>query len=145
MNITATYTLIDSIDGVSILTLKAPTGKYIGNAAFIKQEILSSSFEMAAKFKALGASVEDDEEDDKKNKKNKKNDDKVTGKNMLYYLYSTNGADIEGVFTNFKKMCTKSPVCTFEGAEVSAEFLDKLPLNDLEGLISEYLENFITI
>ena len=150
------YKLKNPKDGVEELVLYAPTRKNMKFAMAVKSAFMQVAIAEAAKEKAkeaeLKAKLSDEElilwEERKKQKEKEEEEEqeeKITGKSMVFVLFTNKEIDFGDLIDRFASACTSSTMCQMNGGNVPKDFIDDLIMEDIEGLFSEFMGNFITI
>lgn len=129
------YDLKTPIDGIESVALFAPSRKQLRFANKIKQAVVRFAMKQA---ETLGA------DEARKQAKDNSDSEGMDGKALLMLL-SSSDEDISELEESFISACVKSKMCSIDGGEVTEDFFNQMTLEDIEGLFTEFLGNFITI
>lgn len=119
----------EMVDG-SFVTMTAPTFREIDKIAPIKQAFMAAISEISSGAETPG---EDAAAADS---------GKINGKQVIQLLYSSKGS-VADIMRHAEKLL-RSGVFRLDGEEkFTSPLLDKMSLEDFEGLIGDYIANFI--
>ena len=113
----------------SFIKLTPPSSKQLTQCAFLKQSFIRAVTEQA---KANPDAA--NESDDGK---------KITGQDIIYLLYGSESVDMGKLLLSAIELF-KSGVAQIEGeVKLTKPLLDEMSNDDLEGMLGEYMANFI--
>ncbi len=119
----------EMVDG-SFVTMTAPTFREIDKVAPIKQAFMAAISEVSS---GVEVTAEDAAAADAS---------KIDGKQVIQLLYSSKGS-VADIMRHAEKLM-RSGVFLLEGEkEFTSPLLDKMSLEDFEGLVGDYIANFI--
>jgi len=113
----------DEVEG-SFITLLPPTSRNMKECAFLKQ----------AFFRAIPRDVEPDEAE---------TDDPVTGEQIMMLILMSQEVDLAPVLAHGRELLTSGRALVDGEAKLTKPLMDKISQADLEGMVGDYMANFI--
>lgn len=121
--------------------MTAPTSEQFNFAIKLKQGFFGTITQLAKAFTEDGLQKQLDKFNDQKTA-NDSQKQEVDGKGIISMLYMS-AMDLPAYFETFKNLAALGAVVLPNGDKITKTLLDAFSLDDLEGLLGTYLENFI--
>lgn len=117
----------EEVEG-SFVKLTPPSAKQLSHCAFLKQSFIRACAE---------------QQRNNPGQKEPASDEKVSGQDIIYMLYGSSSTDMAKVLISGIELF-KTGVAMIDGeTKMTKPLLDKMSNDDLEGMLGEYLANFI--